>query len=147
MTTYPTAEPMPLHAPAADLPRLDGLRVLCVDDNADSADSLGALLRLCGAEVEVCHDGPSAVAAFVTFAPQACVLDVTMPEMDGCELAEWIRSHAGDRPILIAAVTALDGTRAYEREADAGFDLHFTKPADPVELAEALRDFAAQQGR
>jgi CheY-like chemotaxis protein len=117
------------------------LRILCVDDNPDVADSLGAMLRLYGAEVAVCHSGSAAVATADWFRPDAAVLDVSMPGMDGLELAARLRAAAGDRPLLLAAVTARDGYKSFAEEADAGFDLHFTKPADPAELLDALHDF------
>src|SRR5579883_2568196 len=63
------------------------LRVLCVDDFHDSADTLGALLRIYGCDVKVCYDGPSALALAESFRPDVCVLDLTMPGMDGDELA------------------------------------------------------------
>ena len=117
------------------------LRILCVDDNPDVADSLGAMLRLYGAEVAVCHSGPAALATAGWFRPDAAVLDISMPGMDGLQLAARLRAAAGERPLLLAAVTAHDGYKAFAEEADAGFDLHFTKPADPGELIEALHDF------
>jgi two-component system OmpR family response regulator len=118
------------------------LRVLCVDDNVDAADSLGQILRLYGADVTVCHGGPEALAAVAGFEPDVAVLDVTMPEMDGCELARRLRERFGGRPLLIAALTALDGYAELSREVESGFDLHFTKPVSPGELVEALADYA-----
>lgn len=121
------------------------LRILCVDDNPDVADSLGMMLRLYGAEVQVCHNGFSAVEAAKWFQPDAAVLDIGMPGMDGLELARRLRETAGDRPLLLAAVTAHDGYKAFSEEADAGFDLHFTKPADPEALIESLHEFLQVQ--
>jgi CheY-like chemotaxis protein len=127
-----------------ELPCLHGVRILVVDDNSDSAETMGTLLQMCGADVVVRHDGPSATEAAVEFGPHVCVLDVTMPIMDGCELAAWLRHQQGEKPLLLVALTALDGFQAFQREADAGFDLHYTKPADPYEIAEALAEFADQ---
>jgi CheY-like chemotaxis protein len=122
------------------------LRILCVDDNIDSAESLGQMLRMYGAEVMVCHSGQAALAAVARFKPDVAVLDVTMPEMDGCELARRLRDQFGERPLLIAALTALDGYAALSREVESGFDLHFTKPVAPTELIDALTDYARQRG-
>ena len=124
----------------AHLPFLH-LRVLVVDDNRDAADSLADLLRLRGAEVRVCYDGRSALAAFMEFAPDAGLFDVNMPRMDGCELASRLRRIAGDRPLFLVAITAMDGAEEVMREATAGFDLHLTKPADPARILEALAAF------
>src|SRR5947209_20236945 len=71
------------------------IRVLCVDDNRDAASSLGTLLRLTGFVTEVCHNASTALELADRFRPEACVLDVSMPGMDGCELAKVLR--AGDR--------------------------------------------------
>ncbi|QDU22901.1 response regulator [Urbifossiella limnaea] len=148
MPTPPTsAEPpavtytSPSAVRRAHLPVLH-LRVLVVDDNRDAADSLAGLLRLCGAEVCVCYDGRAAVAEFDEFRPDAGLFDVNMPRMDGCELAERLRERGGDRPLFLVAITAIDGPEEAMREARAGFDLHLTKPADPVRVVEALAAFS-----
>ena len=117
------------------------LRVLIVDDNADAADSLGTLLGMVGFVTRVCYDAESAAASVETFRPEACVLDVSMPGTDGCELARSLRAREGGREMLLVAVTALGGDAARERTAGAGFDLHLTKPADPQQLADALFAF------
>lgn len=122
-------------------------RVLCVDDNRDVAESLGEMLRLYGAKVAVCHDGHAAVATAGWFHPDAAVLDISMPGMNGCELATRLRMSAGGRPLLLIAVTAHDGYKAFSEEAAAGFDLHFTKPADPGELIDALHTFQQELPR
>ncbi|MFO0797646.1 MAG: response regulator [Gemmataceae bacterium] len=124
----------------AHLPFLN-LRVLVVDDNRDAADSLADLLRLCGADVRVCYNGRAALAAFDEFRPDAGLFDVNMPRMDGCELAERLRERGSDRPLFLAAITAIDGPEEAMREARAGFDLHLTKPADPARVVEALASF------
>jgi len=123
----------------AHLPFLH-LRVLVVDDNRDAADSLADLLRLRGAVVRVCYDGRTALAAFAEFEPDAGLFDVSMPRMDGCELAARLRQLAGDKPLFLVAITAIDGPEETMREAQAGFDLHLTKPADPARVVEALAE-------
>jgi CheY-like chemotaxis protein len=115
-------------------------RVLVVDDNEDAATSLGFLLTAAGYQVETRFDGPSALAAAEMFAPDVCVLDIDMPGMDGYELARRLRATAPDHPPLLATVTAYGDAGHLERAADAGFDLHFTKPADPHEVAEQLAE-------
>jgi CheY-like chemotaxis protein len=141
---HPTeADGAPTTGPNADceLPR-PGLRVMCVDDNADAADSLGTLLEMVGCAVAVTHDAVSALARVDEFRPQICVLDITMPGMDGCELARRLRELPdGDRFLLIA-LTALGGYHSLERMADAGFDLYFAKPVPLNELYSAFNDFA-----
>jgi CheY-like chemotaxis protein len=119
-----------------------GLRVLVVDDNRDAADALGAVLDLSGADVRVCYDGPSAVAAAEAFRPQVALLDVHMPGMDGCELARRLDALAGDDPLLLVAVTGVSDPGARARTGAAGFDLHLTKPADPAVMFFGLSNYA-----
>ncbi|MFU8816967.1 MAG: ATP-binding protein [Pseudomonadales bacterium] len=122
--------------PAAGQPeqRLDGRRVLVVDDNRDAADSLGMVLSSLGADVRTAHDGASALAMLEEFAPHAVLLDIGMPGMDGYEVAAAIRARYGSRPILLVAVTGW-GQEADRAQARAvGFDHHITKPADGERL-------------
>ena len=118
------------------------LRVLCVDDHPDTADSLGTLLTLNGYDVAVAHDGEEALAAAVGLRPQACLLDITMPGIDGNELARRFRAQPGGDAMLLVALTALGDYPSLERMADSGFDLHFAKPVEPAELYAALAEFA-----
>jgi two-component system OmpR family response regulator len=115
-------------------------RVLIVDDNQDAAETLGTVLQTAGYEVQTCFDGTSALAAADEFQPHACILDINMPGMDGYELARRLRERASARPPVLATLTAYDGYSHLEKAADSGFDLHFTKPADPREVAEQLND-------
>ena len=120
-----------------------GLHVLCVDDNVDAADSLGDFLELLGYEVTVAHDAAAALAAVAAGArPQACVLDITMPGMDGCGLADALRGSPGGEVMLLVALTALGGHDSLTRMADAGFDLYYRKPVPPRLLLDALIAFA-----
>jgi two-component system OmpR family response regulator len=116
------------------------LRVLCVDDNRDAADSLGALLRLVGFDARVCHDAATALTVAAGFAPEACVLDVTMPGMDGCELAASLRGGPAGRDLFLVAVTALGEPDAVARTSAAGFDLHLVKPVEVDTLLEVIAE-------
>src|SRR5688572_30739932 len=115
-------------------------RVLVVDDNRDAATSLALLLGAAGYAVETTFDGKSALEVAERFAPDACVLDINMPGMDGYELARRLREMAPEHPPVLATVTAYSDTGHLDRAAEAGFDLHFTKPADPAEVVEQLDD-------
>ena len=121
-------------------------RVLVVDDNEDAANTLGVLLESAGYQVQTCFDGPSALAAADGFEPDACVLDINMPGMDGYELARRLREKAGDHPPVLATVTAYADYSHLTKAADAGFDLHFTKPADPGEVLDQLGDCVRKNG-
>ncbi len=119
------------------------LRVLCVDDHPDTAESLGTLMSLNGYQVETATDGEKALARAPGFRPQVCVLDITMPGIDGNELARRFRAEPGGGDQLLVALTALGDYPSLERMAESGFDLHFAKPVEPADLFAALRDFAA----
>src|SRR5262249_11688319 len=108
----------------------------------DAAYTLGFLLEEAGYEVQTCLDGPTALAAAEHFTPDACVLDLNMPGMDGYELCQRLRERAPDKPPVVATVTAYRDFEHLERAADAGFDLSFPKPADPAEVADRLRESA-----
>jgi signal transduction histidine kinase/CheY-like chemotaxis protein len=103
-------------------------KVLVVDDNVDAATTLEALLSLHGMNVSVAHDGAAAVTKVESELPDAVVMDIGMPVMNGYEAARRIRTRLpGKRPMLIA----LTGWGQYAdkaRAAEAGFDVHFVKP-------------------
>lgn len=117
------------------------LRVLCVDDNADAAESLGTLLRLTGFVAEVCHDAAAALQLVPRLRPEACILDISMPGMDGCQLAGVLRATAGGDKLFLVAVTAHGDPATRRRTAEAGFDLHLVKPVVPQRLLDVLFEF------
>ncbi len=116
------------------------LRVLCVDDNHDAADTLGVLLELYGYQARVCYDGFSALEVADAFHPDAAILDLSMPEMGGDELARRLRATDWGRTLPLVALTAMSGEEARERTRAAGFDLHLVKPVNPDRLANVLAD-------
>jgi CheY-like chemotaxis protein len=123
------------------------LRVLCVDDDHDAADSIAVLLELAGFQSHVAYDGWSAMAAMDSFQPEACILDLTMPGMSGLELSRRIREWARHRePPILVALTGWTGDEARRRTAEAGFDLHLTKPVDPDHLAILVTDLVILRG-
>ena len=115
-------------------------RVLVVDDNRDSAESMAELLAISGFEVETRFDGHSALAVCEKFRPDACLLDINMPGMDGYELARHLRARFADHPPVFATMTAYGDDAHLERAVDAGFDLQFTKPVDTHEVVEQLEE-------
>ncbi|WP_439625589.1 response regulator [Gemmata sp.] len=116
------------------------LKVLCVDDNRDTADSLAVLLQIAGFEAIACYDGVSALEAAAKFHPDVCVLDLNMPGMNGDELGRRVRAGEGNADTTLVALTGLPEDEARERTAAAGFDLHLTKPVDPERLANTVID-------
>jgi CheY-like chemotaxis protein len=109
-------------------------RILIVDDNIDAANSLAALLSQGGHVVAAAHDGQSAVESVEESAPDVVLLDIGLPGMDGYEVARRIRQLPAGSGIRIFALTGWGQAHDKQRAADAGFDAHFTKPADTAEL-------------
>jgi len=122
--------------------RIARRRFLVVDDNADAATSLALLLRFSGHEVHVAHDGEAALRVAETALPDAVLLDVGMPGMDGYEVARRLRERPATRGVVIIAVTGYGAEADRSRGRAAGFDYHLTKP---IELA-SVENLLAQRG-
>jgi CheY-like chemotaxis protein len=118
------------------------VRVLIVDDNRDAADSLGMLLRILGAEIEVAHDGREALQACETHQPAVAFLDLGMPEMDGYEVARRIRAMPCGRSVTLVALSGWGRETDRTRAVAAGFDHHLIKPADLAALRRLLTTVA-----
>jgi signal transduction histidine kinase len=129
------ARALPEASVAASFP---ARRILIVDDNRDAADTLGELLRALGATVSVAHSGRAALDAMESFRPDAVVLDIGMPEMDGYEVARRIRSMASHRDVQLIAFTGWGQESDHRRTQAAGFDHHVVKPPDVERLRELL---------
>jgi CheY-like chemotaxis protein len=115
-----------------------------VDDNHDAAESLALILRLLGCSSKAVFDGISALQIATTFRPHASVSDINMPGMSGLELAVQLRRWAGSRPLLLIAVTARTTAEDRRNSLEAGFDLHFSKPADPAAVVRSVLAFGEQ---
>ncbi|HEX4591591.1 MAG TPA: response regulator, partial [Gemmataceae bacterium] len=105
-----------------------GRRVLVVDDNVDGADSLARLLRLGGHEVRLAHDGPAALTTAEEFHPDAVILDIGLPDMNGLEVARRLRQMPDTDRMMLVAVTGYGRDEDRVRSLEAGFDYHFVKP-------------------
>ena len=108
--------------------------MLVVDDDRDAAESLALFLCLTGHEVRTARDGHEAIRAARELRPEAVILDIGMPGLDGCEVARWLRR---DRE-LCGALTGYAGDGHRRLCLEAGFDSHLAKPADPLEVQRAL---------
>jgi two-component system CheB/CheR fusion protein len=115
------------------------LRLLVVDDNKDTVDSLAMLLRLGGHEVATADSGPGALETALSETPDVVLLDLGLPGFDGYEVARRIREKT-DKPLLIA-MTGYGQKEDRERSKETGFQYHLVKPVDPVKLQELLADF------
>ena len=115
-----------------------GRRVLVVDDNVDAAESTAAFLRLEGHEVKAVHDGLQALSSLKVFDPHVVVLDIGLPGLDGYAVARQLRSRGDTSHVLLIALTGYGQKEDRARAAEAGFDYHFVKPADPREIQVAI---------
>jgi two-component system, sensor histidine kinase len=114
------------------------LRVLVVDDNQDTAASLALLFGMWGHDTRVVHDGPAALDSAAEFRPDAVILDIGLPRMDGFEVARRLRLLPGlDRTLLVAS-SGFNGERYRRLASEAGFDTYFVKPFDPWKLEGVL---------
>ena len=115
-----------------------GRRVLIVDDNVDAARLMADALQAVGHETRVAFDGPEALDVATDFEPDAALLDLGLPLMDGYELAGLlITSQTGRRPVLVA-VTGYGQVSDQEKSRAAGFDAHVVKPVDIPHLVDVL---------
>ena len=115
-----------------------GRRVLVVDDNIDAAESTAAFLRLEGHEVKAVHDGLQALSSLKVFDPHVVVLDIGLPGLDGYAVARQLRERGDTSHVLLIALTGYGQKEDRQRAADAGFDYHYVKPADPREIQAAI---------
>ena len=116
-------------------------RVLVVDDVVDSAETLADLLRMWGHEVQTAHDGPAAVGTARSFQPEAVLLDIGLPGMNGLEVACRLRAEH-DRPMLLVALSGYGQAQDQAASLAAGFDRHLVKPVDLQILEKLLADWS-----
>jgi signal transduction histidine kinase/ActR/RegA family two-component response regulator len=120
------------------------LRLMVVDDNQDAANALAMLLELEGHTVVVEHDPQSALEKAAEFQPDACLLDIGLPGMDGYELARHLRDGAGTTGTTLIALTGYGNKYGRETTVSAGFDYYFVKPARTTELIGVLAGIRPQ---
>jgi len=118
-------------------------RVLVVDDNVDSAETMAEILKMWGHDVHTAHDGPGALEAARAHRPDAVLLDLGLPTMDGFETARRLRQEGLGQ--LLVAVTGFGSVEDRRRAKEAGFDTHLTKPVSPEALQRVLSLDAAER--
>ena len=120
-------------------PAATPLRVLVVDDNRDSAETLSMLLELMGNEISVAYDGEQALAIANEIKPDVVLLDIGLPKMNGYEVARQIRNEPwGSNPILVA-ITGWGQTEDKDLSRESGFDHHLVKPVDHDHLIKLIQ--------
>ena len=113
-------------------------RILVADDNHDSAETMGMLLRLSGHEVHIAHSGAEAFDMARRVRPDIGIFDIGMPDLSGYAVAERVRHEAWGQSITLIAVTGWGQDADKRRALAAGFDHHLTKPVDPERILELL---------
>jgi signal transduction histidine kinase len=113
-------------------------RVLVADDNCDAATTLAMILEMLGNEVRVAHDGEQAVSVAAEFHPDAILLDIGMPRLDGYGACKRIRLLPGMSAAFIVALTGWGDDDDKDRSRAAGFDRHVVKPVDPEALQQII---------
>jgi PAS domain S-box-containing protein len=115
-------------------------RILVVDDNRDSADSMALMLQLLGNEIRTAHDGLEAVALAEQFRPQVILMDIGMPRLSGYEATRRIREQPWGRGMAIIALTGWGQDVDRARSREAGCDSHLVKPVDLTGLEKLLKE-------
>jgi signal transduction histidine kinase/ActR/RegA family two-component response regulator len=141
--------PEPAHDPATPVPRLDGLRVLVVDDEADARDIMAAALEASGAQVRLADSARAAFDILEQARVDVLLSDIAMPEEDGFALIRRVRSSANGQiaSIPAAAVTAFTSAEDRAQALAAGFQVHLAKPFEPTQVARIVERLVQQVPR
>jgi PAS domain S-box-containing protein len=126
---------------------LNGVKVLVVDDESDSAGVVERILKRTGAEVRTAASMEEALTEFARFTPHVVLSDIGMPGHDGYELIGRLRALPGGRNVPAVALTALARSEDRTRALRAGFQLHVAKPVDSAELIAVVQNLAALRSR
>jgi CheY-like chemotaxis protein len=113
-------------------------RVLVVDDNRDAAATLAMLLDITGHDTRTAYDGRQALAEAQAWVPDAVVLDIGLPLLNGHEVARFVRSQPWGRHMVLLALTGWGQDLDRQASQQAGFDAHLVKPVDHDALLRLL---------
>lgn len=120
----------------------DRHRVLVVDDYPDSAEVVRTLIELFGHEVRIANSGRAALAEAYGFAPTIVILDLGLPDINGCEVARELRSRRGGHHVHIAALSGWDHQDKRRAALSAGCDQYVVKPASATKIHTILKSVA-----
>lgn len=115
------------------------LRVLIVDDNRDAVEMLRVLLEMAHHTVWTAPTGEAALRTAERVRPDAVLLDIGLPDLDGYGVCRALRGQPWGRDILIAALTGWSDEETQRQAVEAGFDVHLTKPVEASVIIEVLR--------
>lgn len=119
-------------------------RVLIVDDNRDSADSLAMLLEITGNQTFMAHDGLEAIEAIEKHRPEVILLDIGLPKLSGHEVCRRVREKSWGKDIVVIALTGWGQDEDRRKSEEAGFNGHLVKPVNYDELLELLSSLATK---
>ena len=125
-----------------DAPAAAHRRVLVIEDNADAAETLRAVLELYGNTVAIASNGPEGIEAARSFRPDVVLCDIGLPEMNGYDVARTIRADPSLRTLPLIALTGYATPEDVGRAREAGFDRHVAKPLDAEALERLIADLA-----
>jgi CheY-like chemotaxis protein len=140
-----STEPLSLEAGEGEARRVDQherprpCRILVVDDNVDMARSMARLLNASGYELSIAHNGAEGLELAPTFRPDLVLLDIGLPDMNGCEVAQAFRKNEQLRNAVLIAVSGYGQEHHRVRAREAGFDYHLVKPVEFDALLSLLR--------
>jgi two-component system CheB/CheR fusion protein len=115
-------------------------RLLVIDDNVDSADSMKRVLEFLGHEVAVAYNGAEGIAIAREFRPEILICDIGLPKIDGYEVARRFRADPALRDVVLVALTGYALPEDRQRAAEAGFTHHVAKPPSLEWLEQILAD-------
>ena len=136
-------------APLTGLGHLDGMRVVAIDDEEDALGLLRVVLETAGAEVVTIGSAREGLKRLASLRPDALVVDLGMPEMDGFEFIARVRGSddAHIRDIPAAALTAFARSDDRTKALQSGFEMHLAKPVDPGELVASVATLVRRPSR
>ncbi len=131
----------------APRPSENALRVLIVEDEADSAEALEMILTMMGHQVQTAHSGMAALQAAKDHRPDVILLDIGLPGLNGYQVAERLRETPDAmKHVVLVAMTGYGQPEDRQRAVRAGFDYHMVKPVDPQQLEQLLTQIAKPKG-
>jgi PAS domain S-box-containing protein len=133
-------------APPPEAPAASALRILAVDDNVQMAQGLASMLRMWGHTVRTAHDGAAALEIASAFTPEVVLLDLSLPRVDGLEVARRLRRARDRSPALLVSMSGFGQENTRRSSDEAGFHHHLVKPFDMDSLRSLLDDCVRRRG-
>jgi len=146
LPALPACQDVTTDAKPSEPPVASSRRLLIVDDNVDSAESMAELLTLVGHQVRTAHDGPAALREAQAHRPEFVLLDIGLPRMDGYEVARRMRDNPDLRSATLIAMTGYGQDEDRRKTHEAGFGYHLVKPLNLEEVSRILRAIPTRHG-